>query len=91
MPVANGPVRFDRTTTVAARAFRSDRAVSPVARRTFTKVEPAAASKVNATTPGATYQYFEGDWNKLPDFTKMKPLSTGNRSLCHPHRRRGQP
>jgi hypothetical protein len=64
--------------TIASRAFRGDRAVSPVSRRTFTKVEPTAAAKVTATTPGVAFRYYEGDWNKLPEFAKMKPLSTGH-------------
>lgn len=27
-----------------------------------------------------TYAYYEGDWTKLPDFTKLKPVATGEAS-----------
>ena len=29
------------------------------------------------TLPGLVYEYFEGSWNKLPDFDALKPVATG--------------
>jgi mono/diheme cytochrome c family protein len=31
-------------------------------------------------TPNMTYAYYEGDWDQLPDFDKLKPIDTGKAS-----------
>lgn len=39
-------------------------------------LKPKANVK-NIQPGGLKYTYFEGEWDKLPDFTKLKPLETG--------------
>lgn len=77
--LASRPIRIDQTATFSARAFRDGKPVSPIARRTFTKVTPNPAIPIppTAKTPGLGYQYFEGDWDRVPGFTGMKPAATG--------------
>ncbi len=70
-------MQVSQTTTIAARAFRNGRAASPTVRRTFTRVSPIPAVHAEGKTPGMAYQYFEGDWSKVPDFTHMKPSGVG--------------
>jgi alpha-L-fucosidase len=76
-PEARGPIMLERTATVRARAFRGRRAVSPVAERTFTKVAARPAVSPGSTTPGMNVEYFEGDWDRLPDFDAIEPVLTG--------------
>jgi alpha-L-fucosidase len=76
-PVASGPIKVNRTSTLATRAFRNGRSVSPIARRSFTKVSPIPAIATGAKTPGMMYLYFEGDWDRVPNFYGMKPAGMG--------------
>ncbi len=66
-----------QSATIAVRAFRDGKPVSPIARRNFTKVTPIPAITTSAKTPGMTYFYHEGDWNNVPGFTGMKPAAMG--------------
>lgn len=39
---------------------------------------PAAAGKPDNAQPGGfRYSYYEGEWDALPDFSKLKPVKTG--------------
>ncbi len=73
-PIAVHPVALSQTTMVMARCFREGKPVSPVASRNFSKVEPAAPAKKTADGEGIEAWYYEGDWNAIPDFERMKPL-----------------
>src|SRR5262249_37705311 len=75
--LAKGPIRVSATTTINARAFRDGKPVSPVATRTFAKVKPRTADKSEGLSEGLTYEYFEGNWHKMPDFDKLKPVRIG--------------
>lgn len=75
--LASGPITVEQTTTLAARAFRGERPVSATTKRTFTKVLPRPALPAIAKTPGLSYAYYEGDWDKVPDFAKLTPALTG--------------
>ena len=76
-PIISGALNLNKTTIVSARVFRNRKPVSETAQTTFTKVDPANAVMVNNTANGLKYKYFEGDWNELPDFDKMKPAAEG--------------
>ncbi len=71
------PVRLSQTTTVSARCFRRGRPVSGAVRKTFTKVLPRPAVPVEGGEPGLNCEYYEGDWERLPDFVSLKPEKTG--------------
>ena len=76
-PRVDGPIRIRKTTTISARSFREQRPVSDTARRTFTRVEPLPAIEVDGLTAGLHYDYYEGEWQALPDFDKLEPLKSG--------------
>lgn len=80
-PRAEGPLRLTATTTVSARVFRGARPVSATAQRLFEQVEPRPAETVAGLTPGLRYAYFEGDWEKLPDFTALRPVVEGTTTV----------
>jgi alpha-L-fucosidase len=76
-PRVKGPIRIAKTTTIRARVFRDGRPVSPVAEATFEKVAPRAAEQLGNVQPGLAYEYYEGEWDKLPDFGQLSPVKTG--------------
>jgi len=76
-PKADGPVRLTETTLVSARCFRDGKPVSGVARSRFQQVEPRKATAVEMTEPGISYTYYEGDWQRLPDFGKLRSVKEG--------------
>jgi alpha-L-fucosidase len=77
------PLRVNETTTLNARCFRDGRPISGTVTRVFTKVEPMKAVSLHpdgASDParvGLYYQYFEGTWDSLPDFSTLKPVKDG--------------
>ncbi|TAK36467.1 MAG: hypothetical protein EPO28_13390 [Saprospiraceae bacterium] len=72
-----GAIPIYETTAISARAFRGERPVSGVFKKTFSKVAPAPGQELAAAAAGLQYLYFEGDWDKLPDFSLLKPVKTG--------------
>ena len=72
-----GPIRLARTTTVTARCFREGNPVSGPASATFTKVTPSPSANVSGLVSGVKVAYYEGDWDVLPDFSKLKPVKEG--------------
>jgi hypothetical protein len=63
---------------VKAKAI-SARISSEVTEVNFTEgnAMPAMEKPKNAKPGGARYSYYEGEWDKLPDFKKLKPVLTG--------------
>jgi alpha-L-fucosidase len=76
-PKADGPIQLTQTAIVSARSFRAKRPASGITRRRFDKVAPAAAVAAATTEPGLHFTYFEGDWDRLPDFSSLVPASQG--------------
>jgi alpha-L-fucosidase len=80
-PTAKSPevgkgVTIDRTCTVKVKAFRGEKSVSPTGSRKFTQVQCRQGISIFAAEPGLKADYYEGDWDKLPDFEAMMPKST---------------
>jgi alpha-L-fucosidase len=76
-----GPIRLTGTTTVTARCFREGNPVSGPISATFTKVMPNPSTSVSSAVNGVLFSYYEGDWNALPDFSKLKPVKAGVASV----------
>ena len=76
--LGTGPIRLTKTTTVSARCFRGGVPVSGPVSTTFTKVVPSLSSRVDGVASGIRYSYCEGDWDSLPDFSKLKPVKEGH-------------
>jgi alpha-L-fucosidase len=76
-PLVSGPIHLTQSATVSARCFRKGKPVSGSAKAAFTKVEPAPAVEVEGVVPGISYSYYEGDWDRLPDFGTIKPVKSG--------------
>ena len=75
--LANEKVTLTTTTVLTARCFRDGNPVSGSVQKTFTKVEPEHALKINDVIKGIKYRYFEGNWEVLPDFNSLTPVDEG--------------
>lgn len=76
-PLVTGPVQLVNTATIIARCFRGDIADSEPSRATFTRVVPRAAVRIDRTEPGWSFSYYEGDWDRLPDFRSLTARQSG--------------
>jgi hypothetical protein len=77
MPV-EGPVVIRSSCTLKARTFAPDGRQSRTVSASFIKSafrNPPAAP--GSATPGLRIRYFEGTWDKLPDFETLGPAVTG--------------
>lgn len=80
-PVVQGPLKLSETTMISARAFRDDLPVSSTVQRTFIKVAPRPAEpaeRIAGAAPGLVCEYFEGEWDRLPDFDKLEPVRSAS-------------
>jgi len=79
------------TAVVKARSYWPDGRKSAVAVHTFTKVQPRKPVEVAQTTDGLRYNYYEfmDRWEKLGDFSNLKPIAFGicNKFDLSPSRR----
>lgn len=65
------PLLIDASTTIKARTFHRGKPVSGVTERTFERATPRAAVPVGRTAPGLKRERFQGDWDRLPNFSGL--------------------
>ena len=75
-PIVKNPVIVNKTTTITARCFRNGMPVSAPIADSFTKTIPYPALKVENPAKGLKASYYEGDWDKTPEFSTLQPIST---------------
>jgi hexosaminidase len=66
----------DSTTIKAVTVLPNGRVSEPIERR-FRKIGPKLPLEVRGAEVGLAYRYYEGDWNKLPDFDALTPVRSG--------------
>jgi len=76
-PKYSGALTLTETTLLSARCFRDGKPVSDSICVMFTKVKPLQPAKTGDLKPGIQFNYYEGDWDSLPDFNKLTPVKTG--------------
>jgi alpha-L-fucosidase len=62
---------------VKAICFKDGKAISGLTEKSLTKEVPAPAVAFQKSKTGLQYSYFEGKWDRLPDFTALKPVDKG--------------
>lgn len=67
----SGVVRLSASATVKARSFRDGKPVSPISEASFEKVTPRPADTAEGAKQGLRREYFEGKWNRVPDFDRL--------------------
>lgn len=79
-PVYTDPVPVNETVDIAASLFLPDGTRrGPVKRQTYEKLvmQPASEISPNELSNGLRYDYHEGYFKRLPNFSRMTPLTTG--------------
>ena len=71
------PILLEKSVMVAARCYRNGKPVSGVSTKIIRKVDGNPAVKVEKPLSGIAYNYYEGNWDSVPDFKKQKPLKEG--------------
>ncbi len=76
-PVYSGPIILTETTTIAACCFVAEKPISNTVYRTFSKVIPISGNSLPGLKTGLKYNYYEGEWDKIPSFSGMSPKKQG--------------
>jgi alpha-mannosidase len=71
-PLYAGPIVMTKTTTVKSRAFMEDADDHYVTSVTFNRLTPHEALAIEITLHGLRARYYEGHWDRLPDFDTVK-------------------
>jgi predicted phosphodiesterase len=76
-PLYTQPLLIKNTATLRARAYTPEGKASRVVSLALRKMAPQAPQKTKNLTPGLKFQYYEGLWAKLPDFTALTSVKAG--------------
>jgi len=76
-PKYDKPHRLTDTTTVKAKTFLDSDRASNVGEFHFRKLHPHEPVDVLNAVPGLAYAYYEGSWQRLPDFDQLTPVASG--------------
>ena len=72
------PLRITESTQVKARTVLAGGRLSETVDFAFVKQAPREPVPVRSVAPGLTYSYYEGDWDRLPDFGTLTPVASGH-------------
>ncbi len=74
----NGPITISASTTVKAITGNPGKTWSAISRRQFSEVPYRKPDLPDAAPTGKwRWRYYEGNWDKLPDFAQLMPAATG--------------
>jgi len=77
-PLYTKPFTIRDTTIVKARSFKGRRGLAEIAEAKFYKLKMLKSAKpAGKTVKGLNYALYEGAWDNLPDFSKLKPVKKG--------------
>ncbi len=76
-PRYTGPLTIEQTALLRARTYTAEGKTGRIVERSFKKMAPLPARKVDNPQPGLTGRYYEGKWKKLPDFDELTPKTEG--------------
>lgn len=70
-------IDINGTTTISTLLKNEIGQVSATVSKTYEKIDFRKPVKAGKTIDGLLYEYFEGNWDQLPDYKNNKPLKTG--------------
>lgn len=74
-PMFAGPVHLSESTTIKARAFDRHDIGGVTTSFVVKKLTPIVPMSVDNAAPGLLCSYYEGEWQRLPDFAALDPVS----------------
>ena len=79
---AQTPITLTRNALVKAALFRNGERVSEVREQPFTRQAPRPAEQLEQSRQGLEYQYFEGMWSAVPNYSELKSVDGGVVDFC---------
>ncbi len=76
-PLVKGAITITKSSVITVRCFVNNQPVSTSSSKSFNKVKPEPAVKIENPKPGIHYKYYKGTWDELPDFDTVKIISSG--------------
>jgi predicted alpha/beta superfamily hydrolase len=78
-PRAEGIFEITGPAKLAIKSFAHKKTYGTISKGNFEigNIFPAISKLKNAKSGGLKYSYYEGKWDSLPDFKKLKPIKTG--------------
>jgi len=73
----SGPFAVTGTTIITAACFSNGATVSGPSVKTLTKVTPLVGRTLPQSKPGLLFNFYSGEWDKMPDFNGIAPKLTG--------------
>ena len=70
-------IEVSKNTIIKARSFDESGRASRVVVLPLQQMDPLPSSKVRTRKKGLQYKYYEGSWDKLPDFNNLKAAVQG--------------
>jgi alpha-L-fucosidase len=70
-------IRLRETATIKCQIFRDGQAVSDIVEKTFTRAAPRLSEKNVELDPGLLYSYYQGRWEKMPEFNSLDVVDSG--------------
>ena len=71
------PFTITKETTVKARCYWRDGKVSSISQKTFKPGTLLKSVSQAANNAGLKFEYYQGNFGELPDFSKIKPVKSG--------------
>jgi alpha-L-fucosidase len=73
----DGEIKISETSTVRAGLFKEGKLLSEISFEEFRKVSPLQSFKNINPEQGLKFKYYEGEWNRIPDFSKLNHVDEG--------------
>ncbi len=83
-PVYKEKIIISENTMLKARNFSVNKPVSEITATKFEILEPAPSLSIFKADPGLQIHFYEGDWNKLPDFKSLTAKENGVTNIVSP-------
>jgi predicted alpha/beta superfamily hydrolase len=77
-PVCTDKIEINKPCTLTVKIVPSNYKSAPSVKRVFAEGDYLKGDdKAKKLKPGLKYTYYEGVWDSIPDFSKLKPVKTG--------------
>lgn len=76
-PIYNGSLKIVESSTLTACCFLNGVPISDTSSQIFQKVKPFPGRHLSGLKPGLKYNYYEGEWNRIPNYNGLIPKKQG--------------
>ncbi len=73
----DGKIKIEKSTELIASCFINGNQISAASRQLFSKINPKTGRSLSGIKKGLKYNYYEGEWNRIPDYNGLSPKKQG--------------